>query len=147
MDAFVSGAWRTPTRAEAYINGDWRKITRGEMYRNGTWVKILNFVQPLTLDYKPNVSGIRTGTTGATVTTGPAYATPVGGVGPYSYLWTVDNGSIGIGSPTSSTTQFTAYVPLNSTITATATVTCTDANGSTASADVGITLSNQARGV
>lgn len=143
MEAFISGAWRAPARGEVLIGGAWRRITRAESYRGGGWMGIASFIPPLSLSVTPYVQG---GANPAkpsrlTVTTSYAQATPSGGTAPYSYAWTASG--VTITNPANSFTAFTASLGNNQEIYATATVTCTDANGNTAVGQCDYYLYNQ----
>lgn len=140
MDIFQSGAWRSPSRAEAFIGGQWRTLAYAEIYIGGAWRRCVTFVQPLTLTAY-DAYGYSTNTT--SVTSSPANITPVGGLAPYTYSWTLLSGAISIDAPTKANTTFSATVPYNTTKNGTARVTCTDALGSTASATINIYLSSE----
>lgn len=143
MEVFAAGAWRDITRAEVYVGGTWRRIVRGEVYKDGAWRSIASFIPPLSLSVTPYVQG---GANPAkpsrlTVTTSYAQATPSGGTAPYSYAWTA--GGVTITNPANSSTAFTASLGNNQEIYATATVTCTDANGNTVVGQCDYYLYNQ----
>ena len=143
MDAFISGAWRTVRRGEVTIGGAPRLITRVEVYRSGAWYRDARFTSPLTVT-APSVDGTVFSQRGsAYVTSSPSQATPSGGLSPYSYLWSITSGTVTSNTPTSASNTFAATVNFNSTKTATARVTCTDALGATAFADITITLNNE----
>lgn len=145
MDTFISGAWRSITRAEAQIGGGWRSITRGEAYINGAWRTILSFAQPLTLSVPPEVEAYAFSPKPMTqiARTGPITATPFGGTAPYSYNWTISSGVASIESPFTATTSFSASVPSGGQRFAVASVTCTDARGVTATGTCSITFYNE----
>jgi len=144
MDAFISGGWRTPARGEVLLGGAWRRISRAEVYRGGAWRPCLSFVPPLALDVTPFVEGGARSQTArpATVTSSPATATPLGGTGPYSYVWTINGGAF-VTAPNMASTQFRATIPAGGELNGTATVVCTDAFGSTASGQTQYSLYNQ----
>ena len=132
MEAFISGAWRTPARGEVLIGGAWRRITRGESYRGGGWMGIASFIPPLSVSVLPSyVQGFSNPQKPIrqTVTTDYAQATPVGGSGPYSYAWSA--AGVTITNSTSASTAFTALLQANQEINGIATVTCTDSQGNT----------------
>jgi hypothetical protein len=145
MDAFVSGAWRTPSRGEVLIGGAWRQLVRAEVYRDGDWHACLSFISPLSVSVFPGyVSGVvfPNKPTRQTITTTSATATPDGGNGPYSYAWSVPAG-ITITNPGNATTAFRASVSPDQEISGVATVVCTDSSGKTASGQVEYYLYNQ----
>jgi hypothetical protein len=80
--------------------------------------------------------------TKSTVTTDVAYATPSGGVAPYTYAWTkVSGDTINIINPTNSWTQFQAtYLDLPETRTATFRVTATDSAAATTTRDIVVVI-------
>jgi hypothetical protein len=145
MDAFVSGAWRTPHRGEVIIAGVWRQLVRAEIYRDGAWHACLSFISPLSVSVSPGyVQGIGSPNkpTRQTLTTNSATATPVGGNGPYSYAWSAPAG-ITITNQGNATTAFRASVGPDQEISGVATVICTDSSGKTASGQVEYYLYNQ----
>jgi hypothetical protein len=103
-----------------------------------------------------DITQVAAATSNSNITTNIVTATVTGGTSPYKYRWKITNqvgpGTITIGSPTAAATSFTFVnpyqtalfspgVPLTTTkITATAVLTITDANGSVASANVGIAI-------
>lgn len=143
MDIFLGGAWRSPTRMEVFLGGQWRSPIYGEIYLSGAWRRFVTFAPPLSVSAS-NIGG-RGYDISPTVTSVPAVVSPTGGVAPYTYNWALLTESMTIDAPTRADTTFTGTVPYDSTITATARVTCTDAMGSTAAADITITLVNRER--
>ena len=142
MDAFISGSWRFVRRGEVTIGGTARGITRAEVYRSGTWSPAVAFTTAMTLT-ATNVFG-RGNNAGrpVSVVSAASQATPTGGLGPYTYSWTILSGGASITSPTMASTTFRQTVAGDSVATSTARVTCTDVLGTTATADITITLTN-----
>jgi hypothetical protein len=144
LEAFISGAWRTPARGEVLIGGAWRRITRGESYRGGGWVGIASFIPPLSLSVlPPYVQGIVNPAKPQqrTVVTDYAYATPVGGFAPYSYAWSATPAAAT--NPSTASTAFFASLSPEQQINGIATVTCTDSQGNTAVGQCEYYLYNQ----
>jgi hypothetical protein len=142
MEGFIAGAWREFNRAEIYIGGQWRRLTRAEGYIGGQWRSLATFIQPLTVSISPSqVQGFANPfkPTTQTITTSTAIATPSGGLGPYTYLWSAGN------SPTLASNSFTATLPGDSELTQNPSVTVTDALGSTANASVEAYFLNQSQ--
>jgi hypothetical protein len=107
---------------------------------------VFSLSPPMTLACFPTTASGHSSGSG-TCTTGTTTATPTGGTGPYSYLWTCteyDNPTPPtIGSDTSATTDFTQTgTPLNSVNTATFECVVTDSLGATATAGVAAVFSN-----
>ena len=143
MDAFISGAWRTVRRGEVVIGGTSRSVTRAEVYRSGTWRSAVAFTSPMSL-FANNVSGIgRNRGKPVSVVSSTSQATPTGGLGPYTYSWTILSGGAVASSPNMAATTFRQTVAADTTEVSTARVTCTDVLGTTATADIGITLINE----
>jgi hypothetical protein len=142
MDAFVTGAWKTPGRAETLIGGVWRRITRAEIYVSGSWRQCLTFTTPFSFSVTPYVSGSASPAKPIrqVVTTDTAYAMPVGGTAPFTYSWSASG--VTINKPTSSFTTFTATLNAGQELSGFATVTCVDATGQTASGTVEYYLYN-----
>jgi len=143
MDAFISGNWRTVRRGEATI-GAVRNLTRGEVYRSGSWRSIARFTSTLTVSAF-DVSGynLNTNNRPARVTSNTTQATPSGGLGPYSYTWTIISGSAAANSPNMAATSFSQTVTSGVTEDSIARVTCTDSLGSVAIADITVSLTNE----
>ncbi|MGJ3630118.1 hypothetical protein AB5I41_30970 [Sphingomonas sp. MMS24-JH45] len=77
-----------------------------------------------------------------TVRTGAVQATPAGGQAPYTYQWAMISGAAAISGATMAAAYFTANVPAETTLDASARVTVTDAAGATASATVSLQFNN-----
>jgi len=145
LEAFISGAWRTPKRAEYLIGGTWRNITRGEVYRGGAWSPIASFVPPLSLSVSPDYVEGRVTTSRpsrTTVVSNFTQATPTGGTAPYSYQWSILSGGASITSPNMARTTFSQSLASEQDSTGTARVICTDSQGKTAFGDVAYYLYN-----
>jgi hypothetical protein len=88
----------------------------------------------LTYTVNLNPGNLISTSTGGSRTSSRMFSEVVGGVGPYEYLWTIDNEDITINTPTADSTTFTAS-GFNEIITGIATLTVTDlGNGSLESA-------------
>lgn len=138
----MAGAWHAVTRAELYVGGQWRTVKRGEAYKAADWRTILSFVPTMSVSAN-DVFG-----SGATlqITSDPSTATPVGGVAPFTYTWSVVSGSAVALTPNSATTAFRAFLAPTATDNSTAEVLATDALGATATATIQITLSRDGGG-
>lgn len=136
MDVRVGGAWESPDRAEAYKDGAWRTLQYGEAYYSGAWRQIATFVPALSVAISPTTASA----TGSTVTTNSVTATPTGGLGPFTYAWTlVSNSGVtspAITSPSTAATRFTGSPTDGHSGTATFRCTVTDSLGTVATADV-----------
>lgn len=142
MEAFVAGAWRQIARGEIYIGGQWRRLTRAEGYIGAQWRSVATFTPTLSVSIEPNYAQGYANPlhpVGQTITTNAVAATPSGGLGPYSYAWSGGN------TPSNAVNSFTRFVPADSDITDSASVTVTDALGATASATVDLYFSNQSQ--
>ena len=140
MRGRIGGVWVTPTVATAYINGAWRTLPRAKAYIAAAWRDVASFVQPLSLSNAPT-SGFF-GNDHYVAYSNSVTATPTGGLGPYTYLWTVltTNKTITINAPTSATTFISTSVQNG--IDAFGTMRCsvTDSLGTVATADSTIEL-------
>ncbi len=142
MEAFIQGAWRPDIRrAEAYIGGQWRRLTRAEAYIGGQWRQIAIFALPLTVSVPAVVGSRRSSTTISVI--GTASATPPGGIAPYTYATVLLSGSMTVSSAATANPQFSKALAPEQEATATARLTCTDAVGTTATADFNVTLRNR----
>ena len=86
MKAFVGAAWREITSAKAFIGGAWRTLTVGKAYNGSAWQSAASFVLPMSLTITPNPCN-----TGGSyyVVSRTMTATPTGGLGPFTYAWTI----------------------------------------------------------
>lgn len=141
MEIFRDGSWKTPQRGEVLVAGSWRRIVRGEVYAGGQWRSLFKFVSPLSVS-AGNVQGSQSYFKPTRVTSSPSTATPTGGLAPYSYSWVVTSGFVTASSPSTASTTFSQVVGPYGQEFATAQVTCTDALGTTATATINITLTN-----
>jgi hypothetical protein len=144
---YRNGAWRANTAIYARQAGAWRQLRSLKVFSGGAWRQVANFVDPLTLSVSPaNVFGAGNGAYTQSVSSGFATATPAGGKAPYSYAWAMTDGdtSITVNSATNATVTFSKTLAKFDVAYGTARCTVTDANGSTASANVTVTLTNGA---
>jgi hypothetical protein len=136
MDVRKGSAWKTIEYGEIFIGGAWRRLKYGEAYLSGAWKQIVSFIPALTLAISPS----SVGASGGATMTDAATATPTGGLGPFTYAWTlVSNDGVtspAATSPTTATTRFTGSATDGHSGTATFRCTCTDSLGTTATADV-----------
>jgi hypothetical protein len=141
MEVRKDGAWRTINTAEAYVGGAWRTLKYVEGYIGGAWRTIASFIQPLTL----SVPATRNNDAESSTVTVHVPATPSGGLGPFTYAWTVlsfANATTVTLSPASSATTNVTATGVSQSTPATASVrcVCTDSLGSTASATASCTF-------
>lgn len=139
MKLFIGGSWKEVSSAQAYIGGAWRRVTRKMVYASGAWRTAVVFVPPMTVSISPALVGGYANPlkpTYQSVTTETATATPSGGLGPYTYAWTMGN------TPNFASTNFTATVPPDTEQSSTASVTVTDSLGKQAYASVEVFFSN-----
>jgi hypothetical protein len=143
MDAFISGSWRNVRRAEVYLGGAWRRLVRSEVYINGAWRSCASFTSPLTVLAQDVYGSNSNNGKPIIVTSDISQSTPSGGIGPYSYSWTILSGGAVPNTPTMSATSFRQTLAAGASSTSTARVTCTDALGAVATRDISIVLSNE----
>lgn len=142
MESFNSGAWRSLGRGEIFIGGQWKRITRAEAYKGGQWRAVAKFVETLTASVVPaTAEGYANPLkpVSRSITTNTVTATPAGGLGPYSYVWSSGN------TTTLATNSFTRTVPADTEIIDTASVTITDSLGAVAVATVNLSFVNQSQ--
>ena len=145
MKAFVGSTWREITSAKAFISGAWRTLTVGKAYKGGAWQSAASFVLPMTLSITP--SPANTGGSGYFVSK-LMTATPTGGLGPFTYSWTVVSsaGATTINSPTAASTTVSGDVTYGD-ISFTLQCTATDSLGSSAVAQVTGALYDNGRNI
>ena len=143
MEIFAAGAWRGITRGEIIAGGTPRRLTRGEMYIGGQWRPIFSFIPTLSVSAPAGIYASQAVNATVNVATDNVTATPIGGAPGYSYSWALISGSgIAISNPTLATTRFSAPMPAASIRNGVARVTVTDSRGTSAFADVAVTLEN-----
>lgn len=149
MQVRLNGSWPTITSAKAYLNGDWRTLINGKAYVSGTWRDIANFAQALSsLTITPNPANYVSDTSG-TFSVSPG-ATPTGGIGPFTYAWSIVTSSgltgLSLSNAAYATVTFNATVVGGQGSSGTATLSCTatDSLGATATATVAVTLNYRA---
>lgn len=144
-ECFVGGTIRTIVNAEAYIGGQWRRLASAEAFTNAAWRAGPTYQTPITVSVSPtSVSGTRTSPLPSygVVKSNTTTATPSGGRAPFSYVWAPISGTAQATSPNSATTAFSAGLGPETAETSIVRVTVTDSAGSTATADVSVTLTN-----
>lgn len=141
LESFISGAWRRAGRGEVLIGGAWRRIVRAEVSRSGVWRQLFAFVSPISVTAN-NVSGFAMSRQIVQVTSDASQARPAGGLAPYSYSWAMLSGSATPATPNMAATTFSARIGPGQQFESTARVTCVDALGASATADIVITLEN-----
>ena len=136
----VGGAWKEITGGSIRVSGSWRRLRAIKVYSGAAWRTVATFADALSLSASPSTA-TRTGFN-ATVSAGPVIATPTGGASPFTYAWVKQSGgNITAASPASSQTVFRGTtMAIDETRAAVFRCTCTDAFGSTATADVSVTV-------
>lgn len=143
LKVVVGGVEKSAERADIYIGTAKKRIARIEVYAGGAWKVGQTFAPPISLNVTPNVSGAGSSAGIISVTSAAAFATPVGGTGPYTYAWTkVSGDTLTVVSPTSAVTSFRASLGPGIGRLAIYRCTVTDSFGLTAFGDVSVSLSN-----
>lgn len=110
---WTGSAWNSFTTYRRWTGSAWQAIAQARRWNGTSWVTF-GF---LSASLSPtNVSGSRT--TPGTAVSGSCTATPVNGVGPFTFLWQVTTtigNTISAVSPTSATTIFSS--PVSGTVT------------------------------
>lgn len=136
----VGGAWKDISGGSVRVSGSWRRLTAIKAYFDSAWRTVAVFADSLSLSLSAS-SISRTGAN-STVTSAAVLATPTGGSSPFTYAWAKQSGGlISATNPTSAQTTFRATnMTDQEERSAVFRCTCTDAYGSTATADVTVTL-------
>jgi hypothetical protein len=122
------------------VNNSARPLTRAFVHTDGNWRASAIFVSPLSLSISPPVISAGTVVPGTAIT-GNVTATPSGGLPPFTYSWSqISGAAAGIANPVSATTSFSQFLTEFGTSPATFRCTVTDALGSTALADIGVSF-------
>lgn len=131
MQVRIGGAWVSPKNAKAFISGAWRTLIRGKAYVSGAWRDCATFVQPMSVALSGTMRS-------NTQTCGPLTATPTGGLGPFSYAYSVTSppSLVTVASPTSATSYF--YSSTTRQFAASILCTVTDSLGTVATASANI---------
>lgn len=149
MKVFTGGAWRNVTSRRAYVGGAWRRVTRRLAYIGGSWRTVATFYSPLTVTVSPDSAAAFSFSAAPTVlTTNTVTAVPSGGLGPYTYAWTVTTFAgdlITATSPSIASTAFSQFQGTGNTFgSGQASVLVTDSLGNTATATAEITFEKTA---
>jgi hypothetical protein len=137
MKVRVNGAWKDVSAGRVRVGGQWKALTEARAYISGAWETIATFIPDLSLSAPASESVTIFGS--GTATTVPVTATPTGGQTPFTYSWArVGAGSGTAVSPTSATTRFSRAMGTGDDVTEVFRCTCTDAFGTTATADVSV---------
>lgn len=141
----VGGAWQEADTRRVYQGGVWKTVKKAWIYAAGDWRLYFIGAVPMTAAISP--PSLELETFGVSTISGAATAIITGGIGPYTYSWTVLTFSAPatptIANATSATATFTQTgVSSASPRTATFRVTATDSTSQTASADIEVFFIN-----
>lgn len=148
MKIRVLGENQEVRRASAHVGVEQRQCRTAKVMVNDVLETVAVFADLLTVSVEPTqVLGFGISPSSTTVFTGSTTATPTGGLGPYTYAWTLVSSSGGVTpvatQPNFATTAFAKpSVPAFSVFSAVFRCTVTDSFGSTATADVSATFEN-----
>lgn len=144
MKVRVGGVLRTISNGYVRVGGQRKRLTAIKARSGGTLRTIAQFADPLSVNITPlTISGAVSLPGNQPVTTDAATAVPTGGLGPFSYAWTVAVGApITINTPTMASTTATKNVGSGDSETGTLQVTVTDAIGQTATDTIDAFFSN-----
>ena len=143
MQGRIGGAWRTPTACKAYVGGQYRSIKAIKAFVDGSWRDVANFTTGGgTITLTASASSVTRTGFNSSIQAGPVLVTPAGGQSPYTYAWTRESGAlISATSANSAQTYFRASnMSELEERNAVFRCTCTDAFGSTATADVSVSI-------
>lgn len=142
LKVIVGSTTKDAARASVYPSTTAKRATRIEAWNGSAWKLVQSFAPPMTLAITPSgVEGSDSQAFPVFVTSDTATATPTGGVGPYTYAWSIAS-PIFAQTPSAASTAFSGTVSPGSPLSGTATCTATDSLGTTASATVVVTLRN-----
>lgn len=141
----VGGAWEEADTRRVYQGGIWKTVKKAWVYASGDWRLYFIGAIPMTVSISPPLLELET--SGVSTISGSATAVVAGGIGPYTYSWTVLTFSAPatptIANATSATATFTQTgVSSSSPRTATFRVNATDSTGQTVSADIEVFFIN-----
>jgi len=143
LKVIVGTATKDAARLEAYPATTAKRATRIEAWNGSAWKLVQSFAPTMSLSVTPSVSGESYSPSGGIIVSDAAFATPSGGVGPFTYAWTrVSGATLTVSTPNLASTSFQANVPASATRNAVYRCTATDSLGTTAFADTAVTLSN-----
>lgn len=141
---WADGALRTITAVKVMVGGTLRVAKTVKAQESGNLRTVAAFASPMSLSASPtsafgeDFAGVPVVVFSDTVT-----AIPSGGLGPYTYAWTIIAGTgFTVTAPSNASTSFSATVNSPGGKTGTARCTCTDSFGTTATVDVPIQLQN-----
>jgi hypothetical protein len=143
VKARIGGAWRDLTGGRVFLGGAWRTLKSGKAYIGGAWRDTANFTPGQgTITLTLSTSSISATRRLSSVNSGQVTATPSGGQVPYTYAWVKQSGDdISAANSVSAITSFQATgMAIDETRNAVFRCTCTDSLGSSATADVSVSL-------
>lgn len=152
QEAHIGGAWRTVQAGDAYIFGAWRRLLYAEAYIGGNWETIATYTTPMSVSFTPPfAAGSAASGSPVTVVTNTVTGVVTGGLGPFSYAWSLVSSSGGETSTASSPAFASSFFSKPSVASGevwgdTFRLTVTDSIGSTASGDLAVSFSNNGAG-
>lgn len=144
LKVIVGSATKDAARAAVYPSTTAKRVNRIEAWNGSAWKLVQSFLTELTASASPSsASGAGGGFSPEVVTTNTVTITPAGGQAPYSYFWTLLEGSgVTIGSPATASTSFSTYLTVGNVATDTARCTVVDSLSSSVTVDVPVSLTN-----
>lgn len=148
MRVYLPGGWKEVSAAKFWTGSKWAALTRALFFDGSVWREIATFTPPLALENNPSsVSGIIFSDSSQGVRTNKTTATPSGGLGPFTYQYTLltHNGPTepAPASPTMATTDFVqGNVGPGQVYQASFRCTVTDSLGQTAISTIQATFTN-----
>lgn len=142
LKVIVGSTTKDVARAQFYPSTSPKRVTRIEAWNGSAWKLVQSFAPPMSLSIAPaSAEGEVSSPFPATVDSNVIIATPSGGIGPFSYSWSV-TGPIAVNNPTNAGCSFSATCNPGQTRSGTATCTATDSLGTVAVATAPVILRN-----
>lgn len=138
----TGGVWEEIIDCQVKVGGAWKNVEVIEVKDGGTWKEAWVALTVTADNVSTNNNG---GTPCSSVVGSGTNTTPIGGTGPYTYLWekqtTADGNAFSISSATAQNPSWSATrCDVDVDNTETWKVTVTDANGYTAETTISVTL-------
>lgn len=137
LSVLVGSDLKPTTKCKVLDGATLRNIIRAKVLDGSTLRTVATFSTPLTLTSAPTYQYMSS--YGYPQGSGLITASPTGGVGPFTYVWSVLNGGGGVSAPNAATTQVTSgTLVMGETKNVSVQCVCTDNLGQTATATASV---------
>lgn len=148
LSVVVAGAEKTVSSASIIVAGVAKTVRRVEAWNGSAWKVVKNFTPAFSATISPtDVAGVRSVPGGGVIATDAATCSPIGGLGPFTYAWSLYGGDTASAvSPAFATSAFQALAFPAEVLFSQFSCLVTDSLGQTATAYVNASFSNTSTG-